>query len=69
MYELIQIGENTFYIDCPAKMGVYHLPNKHLRNKFLLAEPSCVRDIAEFTLPQGMEVFPLKDHYFDMNGS
>lgn len=23
MYELIQVGENTFYIECPAKMGVY----------------------------------------------
>ena len=23
MYELIQVGEQTFYIDCPAKMGVY----------------------------------------------
>ena len=23
MYELIQVGEHTFYIDCPAKMGVY----------------------------------------------
>lgn len=25
MYELIQVGENTYYIDCPAKMGVYSL--------------------------------------------
>ena len=23
MYELIQVGEHTYYIDCPAKMGVY----------------------------------------------
>jgi len=23
MYELIQVGEHTFYIECPAKMGVY----------------------------------------------
>jgi glyoxylase-like metal-dependent hydrolase (beta-lactamase superfamily II) len=23
MYELIQVGERTYYIDCPAKMGVY----------------------------------------------
>ena len=22
MYELVQVGENTFYIDCPAKMGL-----------------------------------------------
>ena len=26
MYELIQAGENTFYIDCPAKVGIYRLP-------------------------------------------
>lgn len=24
MYELIQAGENTYYIDCPAKTGVWH---------------------------------------------
>lgn len=23
MYELIQVAENTFYIDCPAKIGLY----------------------------------------------
>lgn len=23
MYELIQAGENTFYIDCPTKLGVF----------------------------------------------
>ena len=23
MYELVQVGENTYYIDCPAKMGIY----------------------------------------------
>lgn len=26
MYELIQAGENTFYIDCPTKLGVYRTP-------------------------------------------
>ena len=25
MYELHQVGENTFYIDCPAQMGVYRV--------------------------------------------
>ena len=25
MYELIQAGEKTFYIDCPAKIGIYRL--------------------------------------------
>ena len=23
MFELIQVGSNTYYIDCPAKIGVY----------------------------------------------
>jgi glyoxylase-like metal-dependent hydrolase (beta-lactamase superfamily II) len=150
MYELIQAGENTFYINCPAKMGVYRLPsskvilidsgndkeagkkvlkifaenswtleaiinnhsnadhiggnrllsdrtgckiyaqgiesafcnfpilepsflyggfpNKRLRNKYLLAESSRVYDIAEMTLPEGIEIFPLKGHFFDMIG-
>ena len=26
MYELIQAGENTFYIDSPTKLGVYRIP-------------------------------------------
>lgn len=150
MYELIQAGKNTFYINCPAKMGVYRLPGnqvilidsgndkeagkkvlkifakngwtlevvinthsnadhiggnkllsdrtsckiystglesafcefpvlepsflyggfpcKQLRNKFLLAEPSHVNSLAKLTLPQGMEIFPLKGHFFDMIG-
>jgi len=25
MYELIQVGENTYYVDCPAKVGLYHM--------------------------------------------
>lgn len=28
MYELIQAGERTYYINCPAKMGVYLLNDK-----------------------------------------
>ena len=27
MYELISAGENTFYINCPVKMGIYRLPD------------------------------------------
>lgn len=23
MYELHQVGEKTYYIECPAKMGIY----------------------------------------------
>ena len=25
MYELIQAGEKTYYIDCPAKIGIYRV--------------------------------------------
>jgi len=46
--------------------GAY--PHKHLRHKFLLAEPSRVNDIEEFALPPNMEIFPLKGHFFDMIG-
>ena len=150
MLELIQVAENTYYINCPAKIGIYRLPDdrvilidsgndkeagrkvlkiinekkwtlaaiinthsnadhiggnkflsdrtgcriytggiekafceypilepaflnggfphKHLRHKFLLAEPSDVNDIKEFALPPNMEAFPLKGHFFDMIG-
>ena len=25
MFELVQVGSNTYYIDCPAKIGVYQV--------------------------------------------
>jgi len=25
MYELVQVGERTYYIECPAKMGIYRI--------------------------------------------
>lgn len=25
MYELVQVGEKTYYIECPAKMGLYRI--------------------------------------------
>jgi glyoxylase-like metal-dependent hydrolase (beta-lactamase superfamily II) len=150
MYELVRAAENTWYIECPAKMGVYLMPDnrailidsgndkeagkkilkifaengwtldsiinthsnadhiggnkllqgrtgcrvyaagleaafgawpalepsflyggypcKPLRNKFLMAEPSRAEDIAGMPLPEGMEIFPLKGHFFDMIG-
>lgn len=30
MYELVQAGENTYYINCPAKMGIYALDADHV---------------------------------------
>ena len=26
MYELIQVGASTYYIDCPVRMGLIHVP-------------------------------------------
>jgi glyoxylase-like metal-dependent hydrolase (beta-lactamase superfamily II) len=43
-------------------------PCKPLRNKFLMAEPSVAADITEMPLPEGMEVIPLKGHFFGMIG-
>lgn len=30
MYELIKVGENTFYIECPAKIGLYRRPDNRV---------------------------------------
>ena len=30
MYELIQVGEKTYYIDCPSRMGVYVPDDEHV---------------------------------------
>lgn len=42
-------------------------PFKDLRNKFLLAKESVVTDINN-NLPEGLEYFSLKGHFFDMIG-
>lgn len=42
-------------------------PHKELRNKFLLAKESKVIDINN-NLPEGLEYFNLKGHFFDMIG-
>ena len=42
-------------------------PFKDIRNKFLLAKESVVIPI-ENNLPEGLECFPLKGHFFDMIG-
>ena len=30
MYELIEITKNTFYIDCPAKIGIYRVNDEEV---------------------------------------
>lgn len=30
MYELIQVGERTYYIDCPSKIGIYRLDEERV---------------------------------------
>lgn len=30
MYELIQLGARTYYIDCPSKVGIYKLTDDHV---------------------------------------
>ncbi len=42
-------------------------PFKELRNKFLLAKESKVKDLEE-NLPEGLSYFCLKGHFFDMIG-
>ena len=42
-------------------------PFKELRNKFLLAKESITKSI-EKNLPEGLEYFSLKGHFFDMIG-
>lgn len=42
-------------------------PSKDLRNKFLLAKESTVTPL-ETSLPDGLEYFSLKGHFFDMVG-
>jgi glyoxylase-like metal-dependent hydrolase (beta-lactamase superfamily II) len=150
MYELIQVGARTFYIECPSRVGFYvydekkvclidsgndkeagrrilkrarergweigmilnthshcdHIggnaflqkrtgapaysvgleaalsvntviepaflyggyPPRDIRNRFLVAEPSDVRDISEAALPDGIEPVRLDGHMFEMIG-
>ncbi len=150
MYELVQVAENTYYINSPSKVGIYRVndgdvwlidsgndkdagrkiqkifdaqgwtltaiinthsnadhdggntllqnrlgcavyatpmekavvehpilepsflyggyPFKKLRNKFLMATPSKAQEIADAPLPEGMEIFPLGGHFWEMIG-
>ena len=43
-------------------------PFKKLRNKFLMATPSKAQEIADAPLPEGMEIFPLGGHFWEMIG-
>lgn len=43
-------------------------PNKDLRHKFLLAQESAAEDISSPDFPKGLEVIPLRGHFFHMIG-
>ena len=43
-------------------------PPEDIRRKFLLAEPSDAEYLTPEALPEGMEMFPLPGHFFDMVG-
>ena len=150
MYELNRVGENTYYVECPAKIGLYHMgdgkvtlidsgsdkdaakkvlkiltdqgwtiqmilathfhadhiggnrfwqertgcpiyaagldrvfmeqpilepislwagrPPKVLRNKFLMAQESCVWELTEAVLPRGLSMIRLDGHSPAMTG-
>lgn len=43
-------------------------PNKELRHKFLLAQESEAEDISSPDFPEGLEIIPLRGHFFHMIG-
>lgn len=43
-------------------------PDKALRHKFLMAEPSNALDVTDPDFPQEVEIIPLPGHFFDMVG-
>ena len=43
MYELIQVGKNTFYMDCPAKVGFY----RTAENEVVLIDSGSDKDCAK----------------------
>ena len=63
-------GMEKFFTEYPIMEPSFlfsGLPIKDLRNKFLLAKESVVTDI-NHNLPEGLEYFSLKGHFFDMIG-
>ncbi len=42
MYEIVQVGERTYYIDCPSKVGIYKLNEKEI----VLIDSGSSRDAA-----------------------
>ncbi len=50
MYELIQVGENTYYMDCPSKVGIYRYEN----DEVVLIDSGSSKDAAR-KLNKGIE--------------
>ena len=43
-------------------------PNRDLRHKFLMAQPSDAQELTPEVLPEGFRLIPLPGHFFDMVG-
>lgn len=68
--EIYACGAERCFVEYPVLEPVFlygGYPFEALRNKFLMAKESRVRDMAE-GLPGGLEYFPLGGHSFDMIG-
>ena len=64
-------GAEAAFTNYPILEGAYiygGYPYSELRNKFLMAQESRCEELNTDTLPDGMELIPLKGHFFDMVG-
>ena len=64
-------GAERAFMECPVLEPAYlygGFPLRELRNKFLMAKPSVVRDVCDPGFPRELSVIPLPGHYFDMIG-
>ena len=70
MYELIQVSEQSYYIQSPAKIGLVKLNeqdvclidsgnDKDAGHKFLMAQESDAQELTRESLPKGFEIIPL----------
>lgn len=68
--DVLSYGREQSFIEYPdfeSTLLYGGFPFSDLRNKFLMAKPSAVKDIEE-NLPEGLSYFSLKGHFVDMIG-